>query len=121
MNSYWIKVALGLTIVSLPFLFAAIKKKISWQFFWSWTFTSVFATLSFLFIQHRIEANVDPQTKLIISMIMGATFVSVGIYMRTIKSKVPKKNLMAVHCFRCGVGGTFDSQIEEQTITDVSI
>ena len=91
MNSYWIKVALGLTVVSLPFLFAAIKKKISWQFFWSWTLTSIFATLSFLFLQHRIEANVDSKTKLIISMIMGAAFVCVGIYLRTIKSNIPKR------------------------------
>jgi hypothetical protein len=91
MNTYWLKVALGLAVVSLPFLFAAIQKKISWQFFWSWTFTSVFATLSFLFIQNRIEANVDPQTKLIISLIMGAAFVAVGLYMRTIKSKMPNR------------------------------
>lgn len=91
MNAYWLKVAIGLVIVSLPFLFAAIQKKISWQFFWSWTLTSIFATLSFLFIQHRIETNVDPQTKLLISMIMGAAFVAVGLYMRTIKSKVPQR------------------------------
>jgi ABC-type iron transport system FetAB permease component len=91
MQTYWLKVGLGLLIVSIPFLYAAIQKKISWQFFWSWTFTSVFATLSFLFVQNRIEANVNPQTKLIISMIMGAAFVGVGIYLRSIKSKIPKR------------------------------
>ena len=91
MHTYWIKVGLGLLIVSLPFLFAAIQKKISWQFFWSWTFTSIFATLSFLFVQHRIEANVNPNTKLVIALLMAAAFVGVGIYMRSIKSNIPRR------------------------------
>jgi hypothetical protein len=86
LNAYWLKIALGLLIVSSPFLIAAIQKKISWQFFWSWTLTSVFATLTFLFVQHSIEKHVDPKTKMIISFGTGIVFMGVGLYMRTIQS-----------------------------------
>lgn len=82
---------LGLFVVSLPFLFAAIQKKISWQFFWSWTLTSVFATLTFLFTLHNIDKKLEPQTKFMISMGFGMVFVLTGLYMRRIQSPVVRK------------------------------
>jgi len=86
LHSYWLKIALGLLVVSLPFLIAALQKRISWQFFWSWTLTSVFSTLSFLFVQRFIDKNFDSETKLLISFGVGTGAIAIGLYMRTIQS-----------------------------------
>lgn len=72
--------------MSIPFLVAAIRKKIPWLFFWSWTFTSVFSTLTFLLVQNAIEKNLSDQTKLIVSVVLGLMFAILGFYMRTIQS-----------------------------------
>lgn len=91
MNTYWLKLGIGLFLVSVPFLILAFQKKIPWIFFFSWTFTSVFSTLTFLLVQNAIEKNLNEKTKLIISIALGLMFVALGSYMKKIQSENVKK------------------------------
>lgn len=77
---------LGLLIVSLPFLIAALQKKILWRVFISWTLTSIFATLSFLFGRSAIEKYFDPKMKLWVLFGIGILCICVGLYMRRVQS-----------------------------------